>query len=513
MSFGKPEWSRSAVMLALLIGVGIRLYYLLSPVTRISMDESVYGVQAWHILNGERSVFYYNQPYTGTVSAYLAALLFAVLGVSDIWLKFVPFLFSVGFLISLYFLAQEVFGNRLISLLALIFASITSPFWANWTVRAGSGYPEMMFLGNLVLILSLRLIFQKLSVKREALYFLLWGMLLGLGYWIQPAIIYYFLPSMILLILSNPRFFLKWSFYLGVVGFILGALPVIVWNLENQNLTNRSLFHKPFGVIKSIREFFTLGLPVIFGVRKPFSREDFNTALAILVEIIYGLSLLWIIYERVKEFVQEKVSSILGRLVRLQGIGEHLRKSDILVLNLFSILVVFSLSSPFNQFVIEPRYISALYTPLPIILAYFTGKVFSRSRKIGLITASVIIGSNLLGLYLVPPKDFYGQFSLTPVIEYLESKGVKYVYGEFEYSYRLVLETKEEIVATPVDNEFGAQRYPLFRKMVEAAPDDQKGCVFRRENDYGCRVSFGPAKSLKEAKDIGVFRIYTRKKV
>ncbi|OGY29488.1 MAG: hypothetical protein A3F33_00585 [Candidatus Woykebacteria bacterium RIFCSPHIGHO2_12_FULL_43_10] len=496
------------VALVFLVGVGLRLYYFLTPDTKISMDEATYGVQAFHILKGERSVFFYNQPYTGTLSAYLAAMLFSIFGVSDVWLKTVPFIFSVLFLLTTYYLAWEVFKNKYICLISLLFISVTSPFWVNWTTRTGTGYPEMMVFGNLILILTLKIVFASLP-KRQGLYFFLLGLCAGIGYWIQPAIIYYGLAAMTMIFLWKPTFFLLPTFYLVPLGFFLGAMPALIWNFQNSNLTNRSLFHKPFGVLGSIRDFFLLGLPVIIGVRKPFSETDFFTPLALVTEAIYGLAIGYSMFNRLKDTLSLGLGKLFASLIRLRSLKEYLKPQDILILNMLFVLVVFSLSSPFNQFVIEPRYISALYTSLPVLLAAFVCLMWNRVKILGVFLGGIVLANNVYGLYSVPPNKFLDQYKLDPIISYLGERGVKYVYGEFDFSYRLVFETQEDIIATPGDNLFGAHRYPEYIKKVQLAPITQKACVFRLTKGDNCANIFGPQTPETKMVEINGFRVIT----
>ncbi len=48
----------------------------------IDGDESLVGIQAQHILHGERPVYFYNQPYMGSFEAYLSAPFLAIFGSS-----------------------------------------------------------------------------------------------------------------------------------------------------------------------------------------------------------------------------------------------------------------------------------------------------------------------------------------------------------------------------------------------------------------------------------------------
>src|SRR5258708_39903643 len=96
----------------LALGVILRLYYMEAPMTKLSADETVYGVQALNILHGERSVFYYNQNYTGTLSAFISAIFFFFFGVHTFLVKFPIFLVSISFLFAEYYLAKIIFENN-----------------------------------------------------------------------------------------------------------------------------------------------------------------------------------------------------------------------------------------------------------------------------------------------------------------------------------------------------------------------------------------------------------------
>ncbi len=495
-----------SIALIILVGVVIRFLYMYIPETKMSYDEATAGLQALHIFNnGETPVFFYNQPYTGSLPTYISAALFGVLGVSDLWVKFVPFLFSIGFLITFYYLAREVLKSDKGVLFSLIVASLASPFWINWTTRAGTGYPEMMVFGNLLLLITLKIAFNKLSKSREFWYFFIWGVCAGLGYWIQPTIVYYILPSLLFIFLSDPRVFLKINFYAIVPGFLIGALPAVIWNFNNRNLTNRSIFHKPFGVLGSMRDFFTLGMPVLVGVRRPSSTENLLTPLAVLVGLSYLATFLYYLIVRGKEILS-KLGGILEKLTKFSSISSYLQPIDLIFLHTIAVFCVFSLSSPFNQFVIEPRYISALYTSLPILLAYFFIRLLNFRQWLGLSFAAVLIFNGMFSLLKVLPNSFIDQFDLEPVVQYLEQKGIKYVYAEAAYSYQLVLETQESIIATPIDNLFVANRYPDYIETVKEGPLSQKACViYKEKND--CTFAFGD--SPKELKEIGKFKVYT----
>ena len=58
----------------LLVGLALRLAVIASPLGEIDGDEAVVGLMARHIaFLGERPVFYYGQPYLGSLEAFSAA--------------------------------------------------------------------------------------------------------------------------------------------------------------------------------------------------------------------------------------------------------------------------------------------------------------------------------------------------------------------------------------------------------------------------------------------------------
>src|SRR5205807_2735209 len=82
----------------ILVGLGVRLAIIASPLGEIDGDEAVVGLMARHIaFLGERPVFYWGQPYLGSLEAFSAAPLFRVFDSSTFVLKLVPAAYSLAF--------------------------------------------------------------------------------------------------------------------------------------------------------------------------------------------------------------------------------------------------------------------------------------------------------------------------------------------------------------------------------------------------------------------------------
>ena len=74
-------WARrrphAPLLLALGLGLLLRIGLLLRTGAMIDGDEALVGIQAQHILQGARPVYFYGQAYMGSLEAYLAAGVFA----------------------------------------------------------------------------------------------------------------------------------------------------------------------------------------------------------------------------------------------------------------------------------------------------------------------------------------------------------------------------------------------------------------------------------------------------
>ena len=73
------RWAALAAILAL--GFALRLNLSLKAFFS-TFDTSTVGLMGIHILEGERPLFYYGQNYMGALEAYVAAVMFALFGVS-----------------------------------------------------------------------------------------------------------------------------------------------------------------------------------------------------------------------------------------------------------------------------------------------------------------------------------------------------------------------------------------------------------------------------------------------
>ena len=90
----KRRWNWP-VLCSLLIALLLRLWLVAHAGGVVNGDEALVGIQAQHILRGERPIYFYGQVYMGSLEAYLIALLFALFGSSAWALRAEPIILSL----------------------------------------------------------------------------------------------------------------------------------------------------------------------------------------------------------------------------------------------------------------------------------------------------------------------------------------------------------------------------------------------------------------------------------
>src|SRR5262249_6120054 len=83
------------LLFCLLIAIVVRAFIVIHTQGFIDGDEALVGIQADHILRGEIPIYFYNQPYMGSLEAYIMAGIFAVVGPSVWALRAEPILLSL----------------------------------------------------------------------------------------------------------------------------------------------------------------------------------------------------------------------------------------------------------------------------------------------------------------------------------------------------------------------------------------------------------------------------------
>lgn len=190
---------RSPLWLCLLAALILRIWLVYHTHGTIDGDEALVGIQAEHILRGEHPIYYYAQPYMGSLEAYLIALIFAIVGPSVWALRTEPILLSLLIVWLTWLLADALataahlapFPKQLFKTIAALGAAIPPLYDTVLEIHTNGGYIETFVLMLLMLLSAFHLTrrwHEGASTKELALRWAIIGFLVGLGIWVYPLI-------------------------------------------------------------------------------------------------------------------------------------------------------------------------------------------------------------------------------------------------------------------------------------------------------------------------------------
>lgn len=478
----RPVWVIGGVIL--LLAALYRLYLMTSAFAHIDGDQAVVGVMAYHIQQGDRPVFYYGQPYTASVEAYLAAVFCAVLGATEFVVRLPAFLFSVAFVGVTYYLGVLLYGLR-VAALAGVFLALGPGLLINWSTAAGANYSEAVTLGTVLLIGVLHYPDPWRLPWRIAL---LGGVLAGLGLWMQPMIGEYLLPIIAVYLLrlwrgrrdehraGTVRGLAQTTAAL-VVGLVVGLLPLLVYNVQHHGQTLRYLLRMGGGGdhLAVAGRFVAQSVPIVLGLGIPTNEYQVNSdflRMAALHPWLYvaglvlgcGLLALYVV----------RASRSFFRLVARRSWRGAPRKpvqrpwarpghtpDDIVVLFVVCPLIFFVMTGygAGATATSRPCYLLPLYTATPLFIDMLRG----RGRRAGAVataTVGLLIAAGALATQLTPVRS-----SITGLDHLLEARGIQAVYAnDYWLVYRLAFASHERVRAVGVDDQmhYGLTRTPAY---------------------------------------------------
>jgi hypothetical protein len=226
-------------MLALVVVASLLRIMLIRanwPVT--NSDEATIDLMAQHIAyRGEHPIFYYGQFYMGALEAYLGAPFIMVFGTRVLSVRLGLVLLFALFLICMYFLTSLLYSRKL-ALFTIGLLSFGSIDVILHQLKAIGGYPETLFFGACITLLTAVLTLTSHSTAGQgrtrwrAFIYTLLGLLIGLAVWTDQLILPLVATSGLLLVLFCYKDLLRLSGLLLVIGFIIGAAPLIMYNLH-----------------------------------------------------------------------------------------------------------------------------------------------------------------------------------------------------------------------------------------------------------------------------------------
>ena len=237
----------------LMVFAALRFAVLLTSQTHVHSDEAIIGLMAKHILEGRYFPFYmYGQPYNAGAAweAYLAAIAFALFGVSVISLKSCIVVLSLLCLFLFYRMCLALYDQRTALFATIVFGLTPSLLKWHSQVRGYSWY----FLSIPVLTMLFAWAESAPAPKRKVLFF--FGLASAVSIWCLELAIPLVAALWMLLILRR-RVSLK-SSMAGLAGFLVGYAPVLAWNFTHQfNNWRYIIIGRPGGGLQSLLQLST----------------------------------------------------------------------------------------------------------------------------------------------------------------------------------------------------------------------------------------------------------------
>jgi hypothetical protein len=483
------------------VGVGLRLAVIASPLGEIDGDEAVVGLMARHIaFTGERPVFYWGQPYLGSLEAFSAAPLFGAFNSSTPLLKLVPTTYSLAFLVLSGLLARELFGLGA-GLATAAYLALPPAMWAVWSTKARGGYAELLCLGEALLLVTLAL--RRGPGWRLSLG---WGLLAGLTCWTHLLGVVYVAAAALFLALGRSRFV---AGPLVIAGAVIGLLPLIAYNISTGFGTLAALLQPadlPIEPGAQLVRFFRVGVPVLLGLGQPTTSQAMFDAdwplrpaghLLVAVAAVAGLGVA----------VGVHVPAV-RRLVRCPR--EATAGPALLVLLALIVPPVVALTR-FGFFVSEPRYALPLYSTVPLAM----GALWRvRWPVLRWATVAGIAAFNVYSLVSTDPRlwlpeETPGSTAATraQLVQYLVAQDRHQMYTDYWIGYPIMFETRETVLAYVISG--GFNRYVPPADNVQRTPNP--AWVFEpgmdAETEFLDRLDAIGGQA--HVADVAVYRVYT----
>jgi hypothetical protein len=491
---------------ALAVGLALRLAIIASPLGELDGDEAVVGLMARHIaFVGERPVFYWGQPYLGTLEAFTAAPLFRVFDSSTSLLKLVPTLYSLAFLALSAVLARRLFGIA-VGLATAAYLALPPVMWAVWSSKARGGYAELLFLGQALLLATLALAEARRRRRRLAL---LWGVLAGLAFWTHLLAVVYLLAAAVYLVLGTRGRWRPSELVIAVCGGLLGMTPLIIENLTDGLQTIAALLRPPDLAIDPLAQFlrfFRVGIPVLLGLGQPTTSES-----------LFDLD--WLQRPAAHVWVVALTLVLLGAVLltyvssvrRLVACGSDRQTGPALLLFLALIVPPIVALSRFGFFVSEPRYALPLYSAAPLLAgALWRCRAPDLARWLVVLAVIMLNVWSLLSttLRLWRPEDAPDSTAATraELVQFLVAGDRHQIYTDYWTAYPVMFETGETVLAYVIAG--GFNRYLPPADNVQRTPNP--AWVFTPGTDSE-RVFLDELHALggrAQVVDVSVYHVY-----
>lgn len=441
--------------LLLLVHFLTRWSLVVTPtMSQADYDESITGLMALHLLQGDWQIFFWGQPYMGTLESTLAGLVFWLAGPSTKALRLSLVLVSSLGLLAVYGLGREVKDRRL-GLLAATFWALPPLFLTFDGLYATGGHLESVVAAAFFLYGACRLAFRPPS--RPGRLALAAGVVAGLGWWSSLLVAPLILAAGLGLLLARPRLLKSAVPWLMLAGFLLGSAPFWWWNLTHDFMTFRAIEQGSRDVLGNLAFLArNVWLPTFTGAWWDSHSVEGLLPLPLRVAVVLAVYLpvlllaLWV------------AGRWLYRLARRQApLQEPL---DLVVAVLLAGMLAHAASAYGHRGF--TRYSESLYVALAVLAGYWLYLILAWRRAALAVVLAGLLGFNLLThLAFIQESQGLAARPADPLIARLSQLGIDRCYASGRLAYTIAFESSEGIIAADY---FGWRNYEYLRQVDQA---------------------------------------------
>ncbi len=479
----KPETG-----LCLALALLYRLPALLHPWGWVNKDGAYGAFVALHLLGGSRPVpvFTEGANYQGTLKGHLAALLSLVSGAQDLsfLMTAASVLLSLLFVWASMWLARQL-GGALAALITGLYLALGPKFLTTFSLNCVGQYVDVLALGGLALAILVHLLDRDLTGPAARVHYVAIGLLLGAAFWQQPVALCYVATTALVVLARRATWRDPWSLLLPL-GALLGALPVLLWNLGHDWATG-AILEQNLGTVgdtlrglpQQVWRTVSISFPILAGLNRGHAWAEPR-----LLEVAVALLPPALLVGHLAVHRRAAIRSLRG-----EGPASVLVPPLLLV----TCLGIFW-SVPGEQIHYRPRYLLPIMAATAVHLGTVAAWTWARARLATVLAVGALLAVNLVGM--VPRLQAGPRIGAyyRHLVGSLEEKGIRTGYSDFSISAPVTMFTSERIVLSPQLGPTPAYVSKQHQAIVEARGPDA----------YVLSPSDDPERFAQVLQDLGV---------
>jgi len=451
----------AATLVCLALALAYRAPALAYPWGFVNKDGAYGAFVALHLLQGVRPapVFTEGANYQGTLKGHLAALLALVTGGQDLSLLMLvaSLLLYLVIIAATMALARRLGGGRA-ALFAGLYLALSPRFLTVFSLNCVGQYVEVLALGGVAVAWLARLQDDGLHGVAARHAYLGIGLLLGLAFWQQPVALSYALVCGPVLALRAVTRRDPWV-VLAALGALVGALPVLLWNLANAwatgDIIGRNADHvtgQAESFLALLSQTYSISLPRLAGL-SPGHPWAALPGLRAAVGAVVPLALAGYLW------VQRSTLRLAP------GAGWLTPLLTLCCLGMFWAVAA-------GRVLTRPRYLLPVLAASAVHLGVCAAWGWGRARWATLAGATALLALNAAGT--LPRLLASGEIaaSYATLVQSLQQKGIRTGYADFSVSAPVTMFTREAIVLSPALGPTPAYQSPLHEERVRRLGPD-----------------------------------------